>query len=59
MFKVGDVVCFKSDFEQCGKIVQIKNNMLLLQAFSDEGFEGEYIAGEMHTWERASDCWAD
>jgi len=56
---IGDVVCFKSDIEQSGTIVDIKDSYmgksLVLQ--SEFGFEGGYIGGETITTELASDCW--
>ena len=57
--RIGDVVCFKSDIEQSGTIVDIKKTYagtsLTLQ--SEWGFEGGYIGGETVTTELASDCW--
>lgn len=55
--KVGDWVCFKSDIEQSGKIVEIRGNMLYLE--NENGFSGDYIGGETFTTELASDCWID
>lgn len=55
--QVGDVVCFKSDIEQCGKIVKISGNTLTLEARSPRGFEGEYIGGDEFTVVDARDCW--
>ena len=57
--KVGDWVSFKADVEQSGKIVKIKDNMLILQAGDDDGdtFDGDYIGGDSITEVRASDCW--
>ena len=57
--KVGDWVSFKADVEQSGKIVKIKDNMLILQAGDDDGdtFDGGYIGGDSITEVRASDCW--
>ena len=64
--KVGDVVGFKSDFEQYGKIIKIAKASygrgtieLTLQSSSDSGFDGEYIKGDKTTVERAEDCWID
>ena len=62
--KVGDVVCFKSDYEQSGRIVKITQSImgskvLVLEALSDEGFGGDYIGGQERTQELASDCWLD
>ena len=55
--KVGDSVSFKSDIEQTGKIVKIKGNELYLE--NENGFSGEYIGGQMGTYEFASDCWVE
>ena len=56
--KVGDSVCFKSDVEQSGQIVEIKGNMLTL--FKDDwGFSGDYIGGQNYTTELARDCWLE
>lgn len=59
--KVGDYVCFKSDFEQCGKIVEIKRGFGdTLVLFKDgHGFEGDYIGGENYTQVSARDCWIE
>lgn len=54
---VGDIVCFKSDIEQCGEIVKISGNTLTLKARSYRGFEGEYIGGDEFTVVDARDCW--
>jgi hypothetical protein len=55
---IGDWVSFKSDYEQCGKIVKINGDRLTL--FRDnEGFGGDYIGGENYTIELASDCWIE
>ena len=56
--KIGDYVCFKSDFEQCGKVEKIQGNMLTLFR-DDEGFSGDYIGGQNYTVQRASDCWVE
>lgn len=60
--KVGDWVCFKSDVEQSGKIVQIRTNSfgkaeLILE--NANGFSGGYIGGNTRTVERAQDCWVE
>ena len=62
--KVGDVVCFKSDYEQTGRIVAIKSSMMgskvfVLESTSSEGFGGDYIGGQDRTQEMASDCWVE
>ena len=59
---IGDWVSFKSDVEQCGQIVKIKNSLfgapeLVLENFN--GFQGDYIGGETLTTVRAIDCWLD
>ena len=58
---VGDVVCFKSDIEQSGVIVEIKQSYtgkaLVLE--NKSGFHGDYIGGSTITTEEASDCWLE
>jgi hypothetical protein len=58
---VGDVVCFKSDIEQSGVIVEIKQSYtgkaLVLE--NKHGFSGDYIGGETITTELARDCWIE
>lgn len=53
--QVGDIVGFKSDIEQYGKIIKIDGNQLTL--YSQYGFHGEYIGGLKYTTESAKDCW--
>ena len=61
--RVGDVVGFKSDFEQYGTIVAIKNSMWgtgkVLVLENKAGFVGEYLRYATRTEELASDCWID
>ena len=60
--QVGDVVCFKSDIEQCGTIVAIKVDMMgrkVLVLENKNGFSGDYIGGQERTSELASDCWVE
>lgn len=62
--KVGDYVCFKSDYEQTGKVAKIRTNLfgrteLVLTTDSDEGFGGDYLCGADTTVELASDCWVE
>ena len=61
--KVGDYVSFKSDYEQTGKIVQIKHanwgNGKVLVLANSNGFGGDYLRGAETTEELASDCWVD
>ena len=59
---IGDWVSFKSDIEQTGQIVKIKNSLfgqteLVLENLN--GFQGGYIGGQTQTVERAVDCWLD
>jgi hypothetical protein len=58
---VGDVVCFKSDIEQSGVIVEIKKSYMghSLVIENKYGFHGDYIGGETITTELARDCWID
>jgi FKBP-type peptidyl-prolyl cis-trans isomerase 2 len=53
--KVGDVVWFKSDYEQAGRIVKIEGDRLTLH--NPHGFGGEYLRYATETVERAQDCW--
>jgi hypothetical protein len=55
--KVGDVVGFKSDYEQYGRIVKIEGNKLTL--VNENGFGGQYLRYAKQTVERADDCWLD
>jgi len=55
--KVGDVVGFKSDTEQDGKIIKINGDQLTLEAVHDCGFYGDYIGGQQTTIQMARDCW--
>ena len=55
---VGMYVCFKSDYEQCGKVVKINGDLLTLFR-DDEGFGGDYIGGENYTVQHARDCWIE
>lgn len=56
--KVGDVVSFKSDIEQSGRIKMINGTSLVLEA-GPGGFQGGYIGGQHFTTEDASDCWVE
>lgn len=55
---IGDWVSFKSDIEQCGKIIDIRNSNLLTLK-NENGFIGGYIGGQTTTFASASDCWID
>lgn len=59
---VGDTVQFKCDTEQEGIVTEIvrKENqepILTLKATSQDGFDGNYIGGEMFTTMEAKRCW--
>ena len=62
---VGDVVCFKSDVEQCGRIKAYQRSRfgtgyeLTLQSTCESGFSGDYIGGHMTTVQHSSDCWIE
>lgn len=60
---IGDIVCFKSDVEQAGKIIKIKNTSwgadLVLESLSDSGFEGDYIGADTTTTVSADECWIE
>jgi hypothetical protein len=59
--RIGDSVCFKSDVEQSGKIVDIKKTYsgVSLTLESQYGFHGDYIGGDTITTELARDCWIE
>lgn len=54
--KIGDWVCFKSDIEQCGKVVNIFSNGML-ELYNESGFIGDYIAGDNYTDIDINKCW--
>ena len=55
--KVGDVVHFKSDYEQAGLIVEIKGDELVLE--NEDGFGGDYLRYATRTTVWADDCWVN
>lgn len=60
--QIGDVVSFKSDYEQCGTIVGFSKTVMgsdVLILEDSEGFGGEYLEGATRTQELASDCWIE
>ena len=59
--KISDWVCFKSDIEQSGKIVDIKKSYMgvSLTLENTSGFSGDYIGGQTITTELARDCWIE
>jgi hypothetical protein len=59
--KIGDWVGFKSDIEQSGRIVAIKQTYagVSLVLENTSGFSGGYIGGSTITTELARDCWLE
>ena len=57
----GDSVCFKSDIEQCGTIVDIKATYagISLTLENKNGFQGGYIGRDTITTQLARDCWLE
>lgn len=59
--KVGDVVGFKCDIEQCGKVVEIYQSAagptFVLE--NEHGFSGHYLQGKTRTNELAKTCWVE
>lgn len=49
IIKVGDIVEFKSDVEQSGRITKIVGRNVYLEALTNEGFSGGYIGGQTTT----------
>lgn len=45
IIKVGDIVEFKSDVEQSGRITKIVGRNVYLESLTNEGFSGDYIGG--------------
>ena len=58
---VGDVVGFKSDHEQYGKITKIVRgqNGVQLHLHNPNGFGGDYLRYATDTVEYAEDCWVN
>ena len=55
---IGDVVEFKYDVEQQGRVVKIVLSAHLDKYLELEGhFVGDYIGGDTKTTQRAEDCW--
>ena len=57
--RIGDIVGFKSDYEQYGKIVDIKGygKNAELELYDSDGFGGDYLRYDTHTWVDANRCW--
>lgn len=56
---VGDIVEFKADIEQSGKITKIVGRTLWIESLSDEGFSGSYIGGEKTFTEASDRVWKE
>lgn len=56
---IGDVVSFKSDIEQSGRVIGIRGDILVLASLGPQGFNGDYIGGSEQTQEYSWDCWVD
>ena len=61
---MGDFVEFKSDHEQCGRLVQIKRERgwdgqtrVTLVLENPDGFSGDYLRYATRTEVDAGDCW--
>ena len=59
--RVGDIVWFKSDVEQRGRVVAIERNVfgeqsLRLESLDASGFSGDYIGGRLQTTVDADRC---
>lgn len=57
--EIGDIVCFKSDYEQCGELVSINGTWVTLRSRSPEGFGGDYIGGQEYYNEDSQRCWSE
>ncbi len=55
--KIGDVVGFKSDYEQHGRITAINGDRLTLE--NPDGFGGDYLRYATTTTEDADRCWLE
>jgi hypothetical protein len=56
--KVGDWICFKSDYEQSGQVSKIHSNGIL-ELFNDNGFGGDYLRYTRFTDVNPDDCWLE
>jgi hypothetical protein len=63
MIHIGDYVCFKSDFEQCGRITKIERagyaSRTKLTLVNEDGFGGHYLRYATTTVVDADDCWIE
>lgn len=59
--KLGDVVCFKDDIEQRGKVVKIERSTwgggYQLTLENEWGFSGEFIGGQTIAQVHSADTW--
>jgi hypothetical protein len=58
---IGDWVCFKSDHEQSGQIVDIKRGTFgtVLCLEREDGFGGDYLRYATYTEEPVDRCWVE
>lgn len=56
-FKIGQLVAFRSEFVQAGRVAEIHGGWLILEALSPRGFAGAYIGGQRRARVRSTDCW--
>ena len=54
---LGQTIHFKSDIEQCGKVIKIDGDDITI--YRRSGFEGDYIGGQTQVVEHAGDCWIE
>lgn len=59
VIKVGQVVGFKCDVEQYGKVVEIKGSFSRIRLVLEGNFCGEYIGGETRTTILIDDAWTE
>jgi hypothetical protein len=55
--RTGDVVGFKADIEQYGRVVAICGEMITIK--NPSGFSGAYLCGSTEVQLKAGDCWKD
>jgi hypothetical protein len=57
--KVGDIVYFKSDIEQCGKVTALCGDGSLDLTRDGDYFSGDYIGHQTEHNVDADDCWRE
>ena len=55
--EVGDLVGFKSDFEQYGRVIKLFGDYAIIE--NENGFGGEYIGGQTQTQVSTDRLWKD